>query len=351
MGFVILILIALVIWYYFKSKDLQKQARSAQRTAHQLQEERTREQRLVAAEKRNRSEEDVTLSSMEHIPYSSVEQSLPPTRTAEIPREESQPSQYTSTRREQNIQSLNTGIKELDGPGMFQRLTRLGPSASAVYLLYSKKHDAYKVGYCDPMGIANRIKQIKPEVPDIKLDGTAIFTSSQTAFSKEQSILDKYKSYKYSGIHGRWSGSTEWITKRPTGKPYLTKPSAVEDRYQEEIAATPARPIEEDIYTVYLMKSPSKDIYKASWCKTENINDKIRKAHREIASDVQIVSRFPIQRENKARAVAIDINKKAGTFWKEGRKESYEWISDPSYLNQFKGWGKDGKKSHPNTNI
>ena len=344
MGFVILILIALVAWYYFKSKDLQKQTRSAQRTAHQLQEERAREQSLAVAAQRNRSEEDITPSSINHKPSPSEEQPSPPTKTATTHKEESKPRQHASTSRRQTEQSLNTGIAELDGPGMFQRLTRLGASASAVYLLYSKQHHAYKVGYCDPMGIAKRIKQIKPEVPDVKLEGTQVFTTVQKAFDAEQRILDRYRSYKYNGISGRWSGSTEWITQRPTGRPYLTEPSAVENRYQEELVAPAERPVEEDIYTVYLMKSPSKAIHKASWCKTENIKDKVTKARREISSDAVIISRFPIQNKEKARAVAIDINKKAGTFWKEGRKESYEWASNPSYLNQFKDWGSDGKK-------
>lgn len=330
MGFLIFVLIATVIWFYFKNKDLQKKANSAQITALQLQEERVRKCTSVAttAVERNNLKEDITAASLENRESSTAEQ----------------PRQHRSTSLQQNSDSLNTGIAELDGPGMFQRLTRLGPSASAVYLLHSEKHNAYKVGYCDPRGIANRIRQIKPEVPDVRLVGTAVFTSSQNAFNAEQRILDRYRSFRYSGIRGRSSGSTEWITQRPTGRPYLTEPSSVEDRYQEELAAPTERPIEEDIFTVYLMKSPSKRMYKASWCATHNINKKVNEAQREIASDAVIISRFPIQNKAKARAVAIDINKKAGTFWKEGRKESYEWASNPSYLNQFKDWGSDGKK-------
>lgn len=345
MGFVILILIALVVWYYFKSKDLQKQTRSAQRTAHQLQEERTREQMLAIAEQRNRSKEDVTLSSINHKPSPSEEQPSPPIKTAASPKEQSQPRQNASTSRKQTEQSLNTGIAELDGPGMFQRLTRLGASASAVYLLYSKQHDAYKVGYCDPMGIAKRINQIKPEVPDVKLDGTQVFTTVQNAFNAEQRILDKYKSYKYNGINGRWSGSTEWITQRPTGRPYLMEPTKVEARYQEELEAETERPREQDIFTVYLMESPSKGMHKVSWCKTENLMKKLRDARNDFANDAEIISRFPIQTLEKARAVAIDINEKAGTFKKEGRKESYIWTSNPSYLNKFKDYGPDAKKT------
>ena len=330
MGLLIFVLIATIIWFYLKNKDLQKRANSAQKTAIQLQEERVRERRSVAtpATERNNFEEDITVASLENRESSTAEQ----------------PRRQRSTSLQQNSDSLNTGIAELDGPGMFQRLTRLGPSASAVYLLHSEKHNAYKVGYCDPRGIANRIRQIKPEVPDVRLVGTAVFTSSQNAFNAEQRILDRYRSFRYSGIRGRSSGSTEWITQRPTGRPYLTEPSSVEDRYQEELAAPTERPIEEDIFTVYLMKSTSKRMYKASWCATHNINKKVNEAQREIASDAVIISRFPIQNKAKARAVAIDINKKAGTFWKEGRKESYEWASNPSYLDQFKGWEKDGKK-------
>ena len=328
MGFLIFVLIATVIWFYFKNKDLQKKANSAQRTAIQLQEERVRERRSVATTpvERNNFKEDITAASLESRESSTAEQ----------------PRQHRSTSLQQNSDSLNTGIAELDGPGMFQRLTR--PGASAVYLLYSKQHKAYKVGYCDPRGIANRIKQIKPEVPDVKLVGTAVLTTVQRAFDAEQKILDRYKRHKYNGINGRWSGSTEWITQRPTGKPYLTEPSKVEDRYQEELAAPIERPIEEDIFTVYLMKSPSKRMYKASWCATHNINEKVNKAQREIASDAVIISRFPIQTKPRARAIAQSLNKDAGTFRQEGRDEIYEWTSNPSYLGQFKDWGSDGKK-------
>lgn len=330
MGLLIFVLIATIIWFYLKNKDLQKRANSAQKTAIQLQEERVRERRSVAtpATERNNFEEDITVASLENRESSTAEQ----------------PRQHRSTSLQQNSDSLNTGIAELDGPGMFQRLTRLGPSASAVYLLHSEKHNAYKVGYCDPRGIANRIRQIKPEVPDVRLVGTAVFTSSQNAFNAEQRILDRYRSFRYSGIRGRSSGSTEWITQRPTGRPYLTEPRSVEDRYQEELAAPTERLIEEDIYTVYLMKSPSKAMHKASWCSTRNLKDKLRKARTEFASDVEISSRFPIQTRPRARAIAQSLNKESGTFRQEGRNETYEWTSNPSYLGQFKDWGSDGKK-------
>ena len=38
--------------------------------------------------------------------------------------------------------TFNTGIAELDGPGMYQRLTGCGPSGHVLYLLYSEQHSA-----------------------------------------------------------------------------------------------------------------------------------------------------------------------------------------------------------------
>ena len=341
MEFVFLLLVALVIWLYLWAKDLDKNSNPVKKYSHEMQEKGTRKLRSELTTQKTTFEKDITLHSFNYISSPPKRESSSPPRRIENAENKSQQRQHIL---KENTPSLNTGIAELDGPGMFQRLTRLGPSASAVYLLYSVRHDAYKVGYCDPKGIANRIKQIRPEVPDVKLDGTAVFTSTQNAFNAEQRILDKHSSDRYSGIKGRWSGSTEWITRRPTGKPYLTPPETVEANYRKDLEAPTERPIEDDIYTVYLMESRSRGMFKASWCKTENLEIKVRNAQKDIASDAKVISRFPIQNIEKARAVAIDINKKAGTFWKEGRKESYEWASNPSYLNQFKDWGSDGKK-------
>ena len=305
---------------------------------------REREQRLKAATSKKNQDEESKNTSTQARKFLPEKRDSKPIKTTASSTEISQQNQRTNSIPAQNKESLNTGIAELDGPGMFYRLTRLGPSASAVYLLHSEKHNAYKVGHCDTKGIAKRIRQIKPEVPDVKLVGTAVFTSNQNAFNTEQKILDKYSSHKYTGIHGRWSGSTEWITKRPQGKPYLTKPSSVEEKYQEELEEPEVRPIEEDNYTVYLMNSPSKGMHRVSWCKTENLSGKLIKARKVIAKDAEIISRFPIQTLTKARAVAIDINKKTETLKTEGHKIIFEWASNPSYLSKFRDWDKDGKK-------
>lgn len=345
MGIIIFLLIILIVCCYFLASEgiRQDQKRAAKQKAEQPKGTKVSQQRRNAIDDGQSVNLDVR---NEYIERQQRQQTVsrPATEQRTEPEEEERQFVEARERRSSTPLSLNTGIKELDGPGMFHRLTSQGPNASAVYLLYSKQHNAYKVGYCKSTGIAGRVKQIRPEVPDIILDGTAVFTSSQNAFDAEQKILEKYKSYKYSGINGRWSGSTEWITKRPTGKPYFTKPSAVESKYEQELQAETERPIEADIYTVYLMNSPSKGMHKVSWCKTENITTKLRKAQCLFASDVKVVSRFPIQTRPKARAIAKKINEDAGTFRKEGRKETFQWTTNDSYLNQFKSWSSEGKQ-------
>ena len=85
--------------------------------------------------------------------------------------------------------SMNTGISEIDGPGMYQRLTGCGPQGHVVYLMYSESHGAYKVGHCPPSYLGQRLRQIRATVPDVVLAGTAVFTSRQNAFDAEQNIL------------------------------------------------------------------------------------------------------------------------------------------------------------------
>ena len=336
---------ALAIWLYAWAKRMDKQEKERQQKVKNLYDEQGKmEEKIdqsISARKSISSNHNAQIKTREE---SSQQHSSAPSETTARPTYISQQRQAINETSQQGKESLNTGIPELDGPGMFHRLLSLGPSASAVYLLYSKKHNAYKVGYCEPRGIANRIRQIKLEVPDVILDGTAVFTTTQNAFDAEQRILSRYRSHRYRGINGRWSGSTEWITQRPTGRPYLLKPGKVEERYRKEFDSRAERPVEQDIYTVYLMKSPSKGMYKASWCATHNLRRKLRDAQNSFALDVEVISRFPIQTKDKARAVAIDINKKAGTFVKNGRQERYSWTINPSYLNSFKDYGPDAKR-------
>ena len=92
------------------------------------------------------------------------------------------------------------------------------------------------------------------------------------------------------------------------------------------------------------MKSPSKDMYRASWCKTDNLNNKLRREQASFAHDVAIISRFPVQNWKRARAIAMNMNKKDGAFVKDAEKERYAWRLNPSYLNSFKGYGPNGEK-------
>ena len=72
--------------------------------------------------------------------------------------------------------------------------------------------------------------------------------------------------------------------------------------------------------------------------------NKTKDCKKDFANDAEIVSRCPIQTREKARAVAIDINEKSGTFKKEGIKESYLWASNHLYLNKFNDYGPDARE-------
>ena len=122
------------------------------------------------------------------------------------------------------------------------------------------------------------------------------------------------------------------------------KPSKAKERYQKELGQKAERSIEQVIYTANLIKSLSKSMQKLSWCATKNLKGKLRTVLNKFANDAEIVSRFPIQTREKSRAVAIDINKRAGLFIKEGKKESYAWSLKASYLSSFKDYGPDAKK-------
>ena len=160
--------------------------------------------------------------------------------------------------------TFNTGIPELDGPGIWHRLNQY-PSGHALYLLYSRSHEAYKVGVSEPARLAHRIRMVREEVPDAVLNGLAVFTSRQNAFDREQEVLTRYRNNQYLGIRGRYSGGSEWISVRPIGRPYFTTPERIEEMFRESIEAPTQELVIPDIYTVYLLYSRSKNMYKCSW--------------------------------------------------------------------------------------
>lgn len=239
--------------------------------------------------------------------------------------------------------TFNTGIAELDGPGMYRRLTGCGPSGHVLYLLYSKQHSAYKVGVREPEKLGDRIKAVRESVPDVKLVGTAVFTSRQKAFDKEQEVFEKYKNYKYHGITGRYAGIHEWLKVRPSGKPYFTAPEKVENKFQED-AHRPGQSLEiPDKYTIYLLYSRDKDAYLANWCSTANLEEKIIKA-RTIAHDAALLARFKIEESHKAREITKTMNEEAGTYIQNGRRDVMDWCHNPPYLGAFENWDKDGNR-------
>jgi len=92
-----------------------------------------------------------------------------------------------------------------------------------------------------------------------------------------------------------------------------------------------------------LLRSDKKEKFKVSWCKTTSLQEKIKREQRSGFADAFLLSRFSMGSRFKARAIAIDLSKKSGSFSKEGRKEIFGWTSNPSYLNQFKKWDPDGQ--------
>ena len=240
--------------------------------------------------------------------------------------------------------SMNTGIPEIDGPGMYQRLTGCGPNGHVVYLMYSKQHNAYKVGHCPPTYLGTRLKQIRATVPDVSLAGTAVFTSRQNAFDAEQGVLQSNRSFKYTGISGSQAGNTEWLTRKPPQRrPRFTSPEIVEQRFKEESEAPLGEINVPDKYTVYLVHSKIKNAYIAKWCSSDRLNSKLRKL-REEAPDAEILSRFKVHDHHMARAIAVDFNQRDNSFIREGRRDIFKWTENPSYLKEFRSWDRDGNK-------
>ena len=237
--------------------------------------------------------------------------------------------------------TYNSGIPELDGPGVWRRLNAY-PQGHALYLFFSAKHNAYKVGVSEPHLLANRLKEIKTYVPDIRLNGLAVFTKRQNAFNKEQEVLERYKKNKYKGIKGRYVGAGEWITVRPTGRPYFTSPEKIEENFRKEIESSAQELDVPDNYTVYLLYSKSKNAYKCSWCNSNNLQTKIERAQKNFAYDAQLISRIRVEALSKARAIAQTNNKMSSSFVKEGRREEYQWRVNPEYLYLFEKWDEDG---------
>ncbi len=240
-------------------------------------------------------------------------------------------------------QRENFSVPELDGPGMQQRIHRYDPTGHVCYLLYSPQHQAYKFGVSRPDRLASRVITIKSNVPDVVIVGTRVFTSRQNAYDAEQRVKRKYAQYKYHGIARNVAGRSEWITRRPSGEHHFMPPNRVEERYQEQSNA-PLPDLEiQDIYTVYLVYSRSKDMYKIKWCRTDNLGAKLTAVKRE-TPDAELVSRMKFDDHHKAREVTRKLNEETGSFIENGRQDEIQWCSSPPALEQFRTWDKNGQK-------
>ena len=152
------------------------------------------------------------------------------------------------------------------------------------------------------------------------------------------------RNYRYRGISGDRAGGTEWLSRRPPQRrPALTSPQFVERRYAQQVDAPLPNLDIPDEYTVYLAFSRTRNAYKAKWCKSENLFQKLN-ALREETPDTEILSRIKIERHEKARAITIDMNRENGSYSQSGRHDLIAWSSNPSYLSSFDSWDQNGNR-------
>ena len=307
-----------------------------------IEEQEKKEKKTKEKEQREKAKQ-VEKEKTERLRQEAEERARVTARETEVISDDS--AVYVSEKRRSTnpfYPTLDTGIEGLDGPGVFQKLHE-SLQAYALYLLYSQTHNAYKVGISSPKRLYERIRRVQRDVPDVVLSGLTVKSSKQRAFEAEQEVLNKYRNYRYTGIYGRSSGGTEWITERPTGRPRFTPPARIEQLFNEMIETNDELEIP-DNFTVYLMYSKSKNMYRCSWCKTTNLPKKIKDQQKSYSSDVVVVSRFKIETLYKARGIAVENNSIDFGFKKEGRKEIFHWISNPDYLDSFESWDEDGNK-------
>ncbi len=253
-------------------------------------------------------------------------------------------SSGTPRRQNSALPTLNTDIPGLGGPGVYHRLFLYGLQGEALYLLYSKSHQAFKIGHSRPNDLEQRIKRIMPEVPDIELAGLSVFTSAQRAHDREQKILELYADKKYRGIIGRYSGRTEWLTVRPSRPKSIKSIEKIEEEFKKDQNSSVEKVQVQDLYTVYLMYSPSRGMYYCSWCNTNNVEQKERIQQRDFSSDANIISRMPFDSLQKARASCNEFNRLTNSYKRQGRRELREWTERTDFLNNFRNWDKNGNR-------
>ena len=319
--FLIIALLAIVIFLWLKNKELSKATHTPQSSESQA----------------------TKTTSQSYSPQLATTQVSSVVPSAAEQQQTAQRNHQQQTQRTQEL-SLNTGISELDGPGMHHRLNGCGPQGHVCYLLHSSAHNAYKVGICKPERLGIRIKDIRRIVSDARLVGTAVFTSYQNAFDAEQSVIRNNRNYRYRGVSGDHAGGTEWLSRRPAQRrPAFTSPQFVEERFNQQAEAPLPTLNVPDKYTIYLAYSQGKDAYKVKWCRTDNLTQKLRRLQEE-NPDTKILSRIKIARPEAARAITIGLNTQNNSYIRNGGRDIINWSNNPSYLHSFEGWDEHGNR-------
>ena len=337
MEFFVILLLVLCIYFWMQNNNLRDQNSNNRKTTN------------AKRTKRNFIYEETSSPNVMHSQVTLRKQSKNNSQTlSAFNRRQSNNNSQTfpvSNRRQNTaLPSLNTGIIGLDGPGVYHRLFKYGQTGEALYILYSRSHEAYKVGHSRPNDLEQRIRRIQPEVPDIALDGLTVFTSAQNAHDREQEILEIYSNKKYGGITGRYAGRTEWLTVRPSKPRSIKSIKKIEEEFKNDRNSSAQEIKVKDLYTVYLMYSPVRRMYYCSWCNTDNLQQKEKTQQRKFSSDAHIISRMPFDSKPKARASCNEFNRLTDSYERQGRLELREWTEKTDFVDKFRNWDKNGNR-------
>ena len=136
----------------------------------------------------------------------------------------------------------------------------------------------------------------------------------ETLASKLKKLqANKFKK-KIAGLIGGQAGGTEWLSRKPAQRrPAFSSPEFVEERYDRQSEAPLPDLVIPDEYTIYLAFSKRRNAYKAKWCKSDNLKQRLE-ALRDEEPDTQILSRFKIARHEQAREITKQLNEQNGLF-------------------------------------
>ena len=124
-----------LVWLYFWAKRLDAQEKKRQQRVWNLYEDQKKVDESLLSGNSISSTHNARIKTREE---SSQKQNSAPSETGERPTYLSQQHQAINETSEQSKESLNTGIPELDGPGMFHRLLALALSVRRIPPLLQK---------------------------------------------------------------------------------------------------------------------------------------------------------------------------------------------------------------------